>query len=88
MEHLLSGRSTVVARKEEVSCNLAVDYGLNTLAVRIWELIQQPRTVLEIREAILQEFDVDPERWQRDLVVLLSDLAKRRLVEIEGAATA
>jgi hypothetical protein len=85
---MLSGRSTIVARKEDVSCNLATDYGLNALGVRIWELIQQPRTVLEVREAILQEFDVDAERCQRHLVALLADLASLELIEIGGEAAA
>ena len=98
-ESMLSARSMVVARKDHVSCNLAseavildvnagVYYGLNTLGARIWDLIQQPRTVREVREAILQEFDVDPERCQRDLVMLLSDLATRKLIEIGNETAA
>ena len=98
-DSILSGRSTIVARRDHVSCNLAseavildvnagVYYGLNTLGARIWDLIQQPRTLHEVRETILQEFDVDPERCQRDLVVLLSDLASRKLIEIGNETAA
>src|SRR2546427_11651852 len=61
MEKLLSERSTVVAGKEQISCNLAeeavvlglkagVYYGLNSVAARIWNLIQEPKTVCEIRD--------------------------------------
>ena len=93
-ERILSGRSTVVAAKEQVSCNLAeeavilnlkagVYYGLNSVAARIWNLIQEPRTVSEIREAILEEYDVDPDRCESDLLALLRDLTAKDLVKAQ-----
>jgi len=99
MDDMLSGRSTVVAAKDQVSCNLAsevvvldlkagVYYGLNSLGARIWNLIQEPKTVGEIRDVILDEFDVDPDRCQRDLVALLSDLASRKLIKVADATAA
>jgi Coenzyme PQQ synthesis protein D (PqqD) len=54
----------------------------------IWELVQQPKSVKEMREAILQTFDVEREVCDRDLLALLRDLATRNLVEIREAATA
>ena len=94
MERMLSGRSTVVAVKEQASCNLAeevvilnlkagVYYGLNPVAARIWNLIQQPKTVYEIRDAILEEYDVDPDRCESELLVLLRDLAAKELIEVK-----
>ncbi len=92
MERMLSGRSTVVAAKEQVSCNLAeeavilnlelgVYYGLNSVAARIWNLIQDPKTVDEILDAIVEEYDVEPGRCERDLLVLLRDLAAKELIK-------
>ena len=97
MERMLSGRSIVVAAKEQVSCNLAeetvilnlkagVYYGLNPVGARIWNLIQEPRTVHEIRDAILEEYDVDPDRCERDLLVLLRDLAAKELIRTKDEA--
>ena len=97
MERMLSGRSIVVAAKEQVSCNLAeeavilnlkagVYYGLNPVGARIWNLIQEPRTVDEIRDAILEEYDVDPDRCERDLLVLLRDLAAKELIRTKDEA--
>jgi hypothetical protein len=54
----------------------------------IWQLIQQPKSVKEIREAVLQTFDVEPEVADRDLLALLRELATRNLVEIREAAAA
>jgi Coenzyme PQQ synthesis protein D (PqqD) len=94
MERMLSSRSTVVAAKEQVSCNLAeeavilnlnagVYYGLNSVGTRVWNLIQERKTVQEIRDVILGEYDVDPDRCERDLLVLLRDLAANKLIKVE-----
>ena len=95
----LSERSTVVAAKEQVSCSLAeeavvldlkagVYYGLNEVGARVWSLVQEPRNVSDIRDAILEEFDVDPSLCERDLLVLLRDLAGRELIKVKDETAA
>jgi len=99
MERLLSERSTVVAAKNQVSCSLAeeavvldlkagVYYGLNEVGARVWNLIQEPRNVSEIRDAILREFDIDPNLCERDLLVLLRDLAGKELIKVDDETAA
>ncbi len=88
----LSERSIVVATKEQAFCNLAdeavilnlkagVYYGLNSVGARIWSLVQEPRTVSDIRDALVEEYDVDPDRCERDLLLLLRDLATKELIK-------
>jgi coenzyme PQQ synthesis protein D (PqqD) len=60
-----------------------VYYGLDHAGVRIWQLLQKPSRVADLRNVLLTEYDVDSERCHRDLVALLSDLATRGLVEIK-----
>ena len=92
---MVSGDSTVVAAKDQVSSDLGgevaildlkagVYYGLDTVGARIWSLIQEPRTVNEIRDILLEEYEVEPERCERDLLVLLQRLADERLIEVEA----
>ena len=92
---MVSGSSTVVAAKDQVSSDLGgevaildlkagVYYGLDTVGARIWSLIQEPRTVNEIRDILLEEYEVEPERCERDLLVLLQRLADERLIEVEA----
>ena len=57
-------------------------YGLNAVGARIWNLIQEPKTVDEVAAAILAEYDVETDRCQHDIVALLQDLAAHGLVEI------
>jgi hypothetical protein len=91
--------SSVVAAKEQVSSDLAgeavildfksgVYYGLNEVGASIWNLIQEPKTVNEIRDAILEEYEVEPEQCDRDLKELLKQLADKGLIEVRNETAA
>ena len=97
MTPTISDRSIVVAAKDQVSCDLAgetailnikngVYYGLDPLGARIWNLMQEPRAVSEIQATISGEYDVEPERWARDLQVLLEKLLAEGLIEVINSA--
>ncbi len=62
-----------------------VYYGLDDVGARIWNLIQEPKAVSEIRDTLLQEYDVEADRCERDLLALLQRLADEGLVEVEDA---
>jgi hypothetical protein len=92
-EYIISASSTVVATEKQVSADLAGEavilslqsgmyYGLDQIGAYIWTLIQEPKTVVEIRDAILDEYDVEPDRCERDAVELLERLADAGLVEV------
>ncbi len=61
-----------------------VYYGLEDVGARIWQLLQRPIAVSAIRDALVAEYDVEPERCGRDLRALLRDLAGRGLIEVRG----
>jgi sulfur transfer complex TusBCD TusB component (DsrH family) len=75
--HSAFGAETVILSLED-----GVYYGLEEVGARIWELLQRPIQVSAIRDALVAEYDVDPERCRRDLLALLQDLAARGLVEV------
>ena len=94
MKGLISGHSIVVVAKEQVSCDLGgeaailnlksgVYYGLDPIGATIWNLIQEPKSLNEIRELLLKEYDVEPDRCERDLLVLLQKLASEGLIEVK-----
>jgi hypothetical protein len=58
-------------------------YGLNAPGARIWSLVQEPRPVSEIRDVLLSEYDVEPDRCERDLLTLLQRLADEGLIEVK-----
>ena len=59
-----------------------VYYGLGSVGARIWELVQTPRRVSELRDRIVAEYEVGTARAERDLLDLLADLARRGLVDV------
>ena len=92
----LAPSAVVVAARDQVSAevegeavilNLAdgVYYGLDGVGGRVWELLREPRSVGELRDAIAAEYAVDAATAEADLVTLLGDLAERRLVTIVSA---
>ncbi|MGD0201755.1 MAG: PqqD family peptide modification chaperone [Bryobacteraceae bacterium] len=55
-------------------------YSLGGVGVRIWQLISRPRTVVEIREALVAEYDVDPAECEAQSRELIGWLAAEQLV--------
>jgi hypothetical protein len=90
---IISERSTIVVTKDQVSADLSGEaailnlktstyFGLNTVGASIWKLVREPKTVSQIRDAIIQEYDVEPDRCEHDIVELLQELSKHGLIEI------
>lgn len=89
----LSESCSVRASKEQLSCDLGgeaailhlksgIYYGLDPVGARIWNLLQSPTTVREIREKIVGEYEVDEARCEADLLALIKDLAAAELIEV------
>jgi hypothetical protein len=57
-------------------------YGLADAGARIWELLQTRRTLEQILETLLSEYEVSKERASADLLALVADLHARGLVAI------
>jgi hypothetical protein len=94
----ISLESIVVAAQGQVSSELGGDavimdiksgayLGLNSTGARIWNLVQQPRKVSEIRDAICKEYDVESDRCENDVLSLLRQMAARGLLETVATAS-
>jgi Coenzyme PQQ synthesis protein D (PqqD) len=91
--------SIVVASSEQISSDLGdeavilnlksgVYHGLNEVGARVWSFIQQAKSVKEILEMLLQEYEVNVEQCNNDLIALLSDLLAAELICISNETTA
>lgn len=57
-------------------------YTLNEVAARIWELIDGKRKIREIKEKIIEEYEITPGEAENDILVHLQQLEKiKALVE-------
>jgi hypothetical protein len=70
---------------EEVILNLenGTYYGLNEVGARIWALLQEESSLAGVRDRLMEEYDVDAERCEQDVVHLTKELEEAGLVEIQ-----
>ena len=95
----LSAATRVVVSQDQVSTNLSgeevilsvrdsVYFGLDPVGARIWALMHQPRTLGEIANTVVSEYDVEGTRALADLLVLADQLRDAGLLEVLPAPTA
>ena len=76
--------SVVAAVADQVSCDLegeaavlnlktGVYYGLDDVGASVWRMLNEPRRVEELVDALLGEYEVDREECQRDVIALLGE---------------
>jgi hypothetical protein len=91
----LSESSVVSATSQQVSCALADEtlilqletgnyFRLNQVGTATWEFMQESHSVREIYLEILSQYEVDSQRWERDLYGLLKEMRGAGLIEISG----
>lgn len=57
-------------------------YSLNAVGAVVWKYLSSPRTLSELCEVVVDEFEVDPETCRRDVEGLVEDLIGLNLVEV------
>lgn len=93
MNEHFSPQTMVVAGRDQISCDVSgeavilhirdgVYYGLNPIGARVWQMLQEPTLVADIRARLLDEYQVDPGQCDQDLSALLLDLSSRKLIEV------
>jgi hypothetical protein len=89
----LSVESIVVVAKDQVSCNVQGEtailslakgtyYGLDSVGAQVWSLLQQPRCIAELCDAIIREYEVEPASCHHDLIALLEGMRAEGLIEV------
>src|SRR5512142_1024172 len=90
----LSVDSVVVASPQQVSCDVAGEavllsmrdgeyYGLNEVGASIWRLVQQPRTPLQIRNALLEEYEgIEASECERAVAAFLTEMLALNLIDV------
>ena len=57
-------------------------YSFNETAARIWALLDRPKSVSELCTTLAAEFEVDPQACASEVLLLLRDLERDRLVDL------
>jgi len=86
--------STVVRRsRDQVSCSLndevamlnlksALYFGLDEVGAWIWQELKEPRSAIELCDAVLDRFEVDKAQCQAHVLEFVTELEKAGLVEL------
>ena len=94
VKNTISPESIVVVSKDQISCDLAGEaailelksgtyFGLDEIGATVWNLIAQPRRVVEVRDALVERYDVEAERCGAELIELLGELHERGLIQVD-----
>jgi hypothetical protein len=90
---MLDPETRVVASPSQLSTRLedetviletrsGVYFGLDEVGTFIWQRLTEPCSLRQLRDAILAEYEVEPERCERDLQGLLAELIEQGLVVV------
>jgi hypothetical protein len=58
-------------------------YNLGVMGSQIWDLIKQPVTISQVIEGLLQQFDVEKEMCEEQVLSFLTHLLEERLIHIK-----
>lgn len=89
----ISLQSVVVVGKDQVTSDLPGEavilhvpsgksFALAHVGARVWQLLREPTCVADLRNTIMQEYDVPVERCEADVLALLHELATQGLLDV------
>lgn len=73
--------------RESVLLNLETEryFGLDETGTRMWQIVTAAPTVESALQQLLEEYDVDPQVLQNNLMELLSRLVENGLLSLQAA---
>jgi hypothetical protein len=91
IENKLSRDTRFVLSSEQVSADLngemailglrsGVYYGLNEAGCRVWKCLEQPHNLAEIRDILLEDYEIDFVQCEKDVEAILIKLFREGLI--------
>lgn len=95
MQKTISEDSIITISNNQISCDLSgesvilnhkdgIYYGLDNIGTTIWNAIQTPETLKEIKNHLLESYEVDSKQLDNDLIELIKNLEEAGLIEIKN----
>lgn len=73
-------QSNLGAKSVMMDLDAGLYFGLNDVASRIWNLLEQPRTVTEIVSKLVAEYEIDPAECEPKVLAFADELITQHLV--------
>ncbi len=77
---VVAGETLIVPVRAKVG-DLSSIYKFNGTGTLIWKLLEQPRTVTEIADAVAEQYDVDRSQAEIDVMSFVGEMQSVGLVE-------
>lgn len=76
-----------VGKEEAVMMSVTAGryYGLNAVAARIWELLERPMTIAELCARLCEEFEVDAQTCEAEVLKFVNELIDNGIVHAAAA---
>lgn len=55
-------------------------FGLDPVGARFWQLMSEGKTLVDVRDEMLKEYEVTPAQLKNDLLELVNELLAKNLV--------
>jgi hypothetical protein len=81
---VVAGETLIVPVRAKVG-DLASIYRFNGTGTLIWKLLESPRTVQELASAVAEEYAVEAEQAERDVMEFVGEMKSVGLVEVPAA---
>ena len=72
----LDGEAVILNMKSGIYC------GLNEVGARIWQLIQEPKSAKGVLNTLLEEYNVEADRCESEVLALLQEMSDNGLIEV------
>jgi hypothetical protein len=60
-------------------------FGFNGVATSVWRSLSEPKSFEQLRDELLDEYEVDRDQCSNELQGLLDDMIAKRLIEKNGS---
>lgn len=81
---VVAGETLIVPIRGKVG-DLASIYSFNGTGTLIWKLLESPKSVAELAASVASEYQVEPERAERDVASFVDEMKSVGLVEVPAA---
>jgi hypothetical protein len=75
VSRIIAGQAILVPIRKSMG-DMDNIYTLNETAARVWDLIDSQRTLGEVLQQLVAEFDVDPQQAEQDIIGIVGELQK------------
>jgi hypothetical protein len=87
VSRVVGGETLIVPVRGKVG-DLASIYSFNGTGSLIWQLLDTPRTLADLIDAVEREYDVDPNQARKDVTTFLKDMLSVGLLDVRPGVAA